>query len=79
MSSNGRRRPQRPKISAIEPAPTDAEAAAICAALEQFLQETAPPPQTVKSSNPWQRSAVSDSTGQSQVHNAWGDSSPWGS
>ena len=34
------------------------EAAAVIAAVEQFLADTAPAPQTIESANPWQRTAL---------------------
>ena len=59
MSRDGKRRPPRPRIGLITPAPTDEEAAAIAAAIERFLTETAPPPAPVaEGRNPWQRAAI---------------------
>ncbi len=78
MGSNGRRRPQRPQIAAVEPAPTDKEAAAISAALEQFLYESAPTPKSVTSLSPWRRSANYEATGQSPAVSSWGDGTSWG-
>jgi hypothetical protein len=42
MSANGKRRPRRPSIEVIAPSATPEEAAAIAAALERFLHDTAP-------------------------------------
>jgi hypothetical protein len=44
MSNNGHRRPQRPRIELVTPAPSRGEAAAIAAAIERFLADTAPLP-----------------------------------
>ena len=54
------------------------EAAAIAAALEQFLHDTAPViVAATESESPWARAARADSVcGQSP--NAWGDPEPWG-
>jgi len=41
-------------LSAAEPA----EAAAVIAAVEQFLADTAPAPQAEEAQNPWQRAAL---------------------
>ena len=43
-------------LSAAEPR----EAAAVIAAVEQFLADTAPAPQPTESANPWQRAALLD-------------------
>ena len=42
MTTNGRRRPPRPAIQVIAPAASPEQAAAIAAALERFLHDTAP-------------------------------------
>ena len=39
------------------------EAAAVIAAVEQFLAETAPAPAPIGSGNPWQRAALLDGVG----------------
>jgi hypothetical protein len=45
---------RRPKLSLIAPGASDAEAAAIVAALEQFMRQTAPVPAPVDDKpNPW--------------------------
>jgi hypothetical protein len=59
VSRNGQRRPRRPRIGLITPAPSDEEAAAITAAIERFLTETAPPPAPLAGApSPWQRAAI---------------------
>jgi hypothetical protein len=59
VTENGKRRPPRPSISVVPASATEEEAAAIAAALERFLVETAPAPSP---SGPrlggWQRAAL---------------------
>ncbi len=45
MGRNGKQSPARPRIEVRQPASPE-EAAAIAAAIEQFLRDTAPAPQT---------------------------------
>jgi hypothetical protein len=64
MSGNGKRTPPRPRIEMVQAASPD-EAAAIAAALEQFLRETAPAPVTEEPGmSPWLRAALYEGTGQ---------------
>jgi hypothetical protein len=78
MPSNGKRRPPRPSLKLIAPGAGPQEAAAIAAALEQFLQDTAPPPLTESSSqNPWARAALAEGVGL-EAPTPWGDALPWG-
>jgi hypothetical protein len=42
MSRNGERRPPRPRIRLLTDAASEGEAAAVVAAVEQFLADTAP-------------------------------------
>ena len=59
MPRNGAHRPPRPRIELVTGAASRAEAAAIVAALEQFLAETAPAPSaTSLPESPWQRAAL---------------------
>ena len=58
MSTNGRRRPPRPRIEVVSAAATAEETAAIAAALERFLSETAPAPGTAEQISRWQRAAL---------------------
>ncbi len=56
MSGNGRRRPPRPRIELVSGSASATEAAAIVAALEQFMRETAPTPAPVaEPPHPWFR------------------------
>jgi hypothetical protein len=78
MTSNGRRRPRRPAIEVIAPAASPAQTAAIAAALERFLHDTAPasaPPSRPRSL--WERAALAEGVCLERP-NAWGDPQPWG-
>lgn len=74
MSGNGTRRPPRPRIELVTEAASDTEAAAIVAALEQFLVDTAPRPASSKpAQNPWLRAALEEGISARQVTGyAWG-------
>jgi hypothetical protein len=58
----------------VSPGASEAEAAAIAAALEQFLVDTAPPPQDRPPVSRWQRAALEDGVGAKQGLGAIG----WG-
>jgi hypothetical protein len=58
MEGNGRRRPPRPRIEVAAAGATPEEAAAIAAALERFLADTAPPPALAERQSPWLRAAL---------------------
>ena len=74
MSANGERKPPRPRIEMVSPAASDSEAAAIVAALEQFLIETAPKPSDAGPAvSPWLRAALEEGIAARQVSGyAWG-------
>ena len=59
MSTNGKRRPPRPRIEIVSGGASESEAAAIVAALEQFLAESTPAP-TPPAPSAWQRAALED-------------------
>jgi hypothetical protein len=70
---NGDRRPPRPRIELLTAAGSAGEAAAIVAALEQFLADTAPAPQPRETQSPWQRAALEEGISARQVSgSAWG-------
>ena len=86
-NGNGKRRPPRPRIEFVwpgsnpagsgreaeQPAGSGSEAAAIVAALEQFLIETAPAPEAGPAMSPWARAALEDGIAARQVSGfAWG-------
>jgi len=64
MATNGKRRPPRPRIELVTPASSPEEAAAVTAAIEQFLADTAPAPQTERTAMPaWQRAGLHEGVG----------------
>ncbi|HEU4979807.1 MAG TPA: hypothetical protein VFT14_01230 [Solirubrobacterales bacterium] len=70
--SNGKRKPPRPQIEIESAAASPDEAAAIAAALERFLWETAPAPQAAPLSR-WQRAALREGVGaRSELDRGWG-------
>ena len=65
---NGKRRPPRPRIELVSSAASPGEAAAIVAAIEQFLADTAPAPRRPASARaPWQRAALEEGIAARQV------------
>ena len=73
MSGNGKRRPPRPRIELVSGGASDTEAAAIVAALEQFLADTAPAPDSGEpTQSPWLRAALEEGISARQVSGyAW--------
>ena len=71
---NGKRRPPRPRIEVVSSVAPPGEAAAIVAAVEQFLIDTAPAPAAGRSEqSPWQRAALEEGIGARQLTgSAWG-------
>jgi hypothetical protein len=79
MSRNGRQRPGRPRIELGQANASPAEAAAIAAAIEQFLRDTAPPPDLGPSISPWARAGMFEGTKRDPAGpSPWGDAVPWG-
>jgi hypothetical protein len=74
MSRNGERRPPRPRIEMISTGASEAEAAAIVAAVEQFLADTASAPAVEGAAiSPWARAALEEGIAARQVSGyAWG-------
>ena len=65
---------RRPELRIVAPAASPEEAAAVVAALERFMRETAPAPAPrAERRNPWQRAALLEATGREP-----GDPTPWG-
>lgn len=58
MATNGKRRPPRPRIEIASAAATPQESAAVAAAIEQFLAETAPARQPPEGRSAWQRAGL---------------------
>ena len=63
MSRNGKQRPARPRIELEGAAASPEEAAAIAAAIEQFLRDTAPPPEPTERLSPWTQTALREGVG----------------
>jgi hypothetical protein len=61
MTANGKQTPQRPRIEIKQAAATPEEAAAVAAAIEQFLRDTAPAPEAQEPRmSPWLRTALQE-------------------
>lgn len=74
MARNGQQHPARPRIEVRQAAASPEEAAAISAAIEQFLRDTAPPPgDSGPAVSPWTRAGLFEATGRCA-----GDREPWG-
>lgn len=68
---------RRPKLEIVAPSASPDEAAAVVAALEQFMRQTAPTPAPpAPKRNPWLRAALLEQTGRAGP-SAWGDATPW--
>ena len=64
MSRNGKHSPPRPRIEVAQANASPEEAAAIAAAIEQFLRDTAPAPAADGDAvNPWLRAALYEGVG----------------
>ena len=64
MSRNGSHHPPRPRIELRTGAATPEEAAAIAAAIEQFIRDTAPAPAPPDAAvSPWLRAALLEGAG----------------
>ena len=76
--SNGNRKPPRPRIEMLTAAQPD-EAAAVIAAVEQFIADTAPAPQPSAAVNPWQRAALLEGVRAKEAFaSPWGEERTWG-
>ena len=74
MGGNGRQHPARPRIELRQPAASPEEAAAIAAAIEQFLRDTGPRPgPRAERMSPWLRAGLLEGA----KHGSAGPS-PWG-
>ena len=71
---------RRPQLEIVAPGVSAEEAAAVVAALEQFMRDLAPPPAEAEPRrDPWQRTALLEAvTRDSDSLTAWGDGMPWG-
>jgi len=71
VSANGSRKPPRPRIEMLAGNPSEQEAAAIVAALERFLAETAPARSEAPQSR-WQQAALREGVLRDPGSGAWG-------
>lgn len=79
-STNGNRKPPRPRIEMVSSAASPEEAAAVIATVEQFVAETAPAPRSGKRVDPWQRAALIEGTSAKEAFaSPWGEQRTWGS
>ena len=79
MTRNGKRRPPRPRIELRPASASPQEAAAIAAAIEQFLRDTAPAPVAGVPPSGWRRAALFEGAGLDPAGpSPWGDPDPWG-
>jgi hypothetical protein len=71
---------RRPRLEIVAPAASPEEAAAVVAALERFMRETAPAPAAAGAPRiPWQRAALLEATNREpDAPSPWGDPIPWG-
>ncbi len=75
MTRNGERRPPRPQIQIEAANASPEEAAAMAAALEQFLAEHAPAPAGADRPDPWLRAALEEGIAARQIEpTGWGPS-----
>jgi hypothetical protein len=74
MGRNGERHPRRPRIELVTEPASEGEAAAIVAAMERFLAETAPPPSAVgPPASRWRRAALEEGVSARSVTGySWG-------
>jgi hypothetical protein len=74
MGRNCERHPPRPRIELVTEPASEGEAAAIVAAMEQFLAETAPPPEAAGApGSRWQRAALTEGVSARDLGDrAWG-------
>jgi hypothetical protein len=79
VSRNGKQQPARPRIEVSRASASPEETAAIAAAIEQFLRDTAPPPRAGRIVSPWLRAALFEGMGRDRDQRSpWGDPEPWG-
>jgi hypothetical protein len=80
VSRNGKQQPTRPRIELRQSTASPEEAAAIAAAIEQFLRDTTPPSGSAEAPmSPWQRAGLFEATGRDAgAASPWGDAEAWG-
>jgi hypothetical protein len=79
VGRNGKQSPARPRIEVRQSASPE-EAAAIAAAIEQFMRDTAPPPAAAgRRLSPWLRAGLFAGTGRDPAASSpWWDEERWG-
>jgi len=76
---NGKHAPPRPRIEVKQAAASPQEAAAIAAAIEQFLRDTAPRPAEQRETSRWLRAGLYENAGlDPDGPSPWGDAVAWG-
>jgi hypothetical protein len=73
---------RRPQLRIVAPGASPEEAAAVVAALERFMRDTAPTPAPAPppGAPPWARAALLEATGYTDVGPVhWGGTPRWGS
>jgi hypothetical protein len=71
VSRNGKHSPARPRIEVRQPASPE-EAAAIAAAIEQFMRDTAPAPAAVDwAMSPWLKAGLLEGTKRTAPEPPW--------
>jgi hypothetical protein len=80
VSRNGKQHPARPRIEVEGGAASPEQAAAIAAAIEQFMRDTAPAPAAAgPAMSPWLRAGLFAGTGRDPSGpSPWGDPERWG-
>jgi hypothetical protein len=80
VSRNGKQHPARPRIEVEGGAASPEQAAAIAAAIEQFMRDTAPAPVAAgPAMSPWLRAGLFAGTGRDPSGpSPWGDPERWG-
>ena len=79
MATNGKQHPRRPRIE-VQVAASPEEAAAIAAAIERFLRDTAPAPRmSPEGASPWLRAGLYENAGlDPSGPSPWGARRGWG-
>jgi hypothetical protein len=72
VSRNGKQQPARPRIEVRQSSASPEEAAAIAAAIEQFLRDTAPAPDAEAPTSDWQRAGLLEAVGLDPATPPWG-------
>ena len=63
---------RRPRLELRGSTASPEEAAAVIAAIEQFLRDTAPPPAPASAPSPWVRTAILEGVDRAPQRETWG-------